>query len=1411
MSSNNTFDKFNISDIANKDYSPKKSKKKKKCIIISIIVAIIIIGAVIGIIVAVKNKKNKKSSISYPDEKPEEPEEEEEPIFIDIKYTQDELKFFNIEKNITSTIKEEGDNQKDQNNTLYYVCTMGIRDKIDKGNINETYYSGFFAILSISQYNQTTGEIDLVKDNIELVDIINKKEDNELLNDIQKSFLSRNQLSKKEEIEEEEEILDEIEEELVKPFLKFEFYQNGSYRNIYRPKDLSQNNFDEMKEILDIIIPKISNETFKTMEEKRKESLKNKIVNLLENKDKKIFKIKRKLSQLEKDGKNGEEINGTNTTDFYYIESDSFQDTSMLENEEELKTNKKKPTKANIANNETQFNTSQDSAVYSDYTKFRGSNITKNVSTILDSNNTIKEIVYKSYMKLNKQEYAKRSDNETYNSDNYLEERNVLGNESEINVTDPNKTAINETFEENINSTEINYNLNDAESLYSLVEGHIIVNCTYYNRELIKDIYDNYLDKYNYENENNITLKMLRSFQNIMPIKDLDKYEIVEISESKRKLEEEENKYYYGLKKSSYRKNVFQTDFLGLDIALGITNTYVPRSGKSSIYFKLDLGDLKISHEIKSLRTNQPIIIENIQQMSFKLLQMMYLTHQNIQEKNKIYHQKISSIIKKLLDNTNLNIEVLNKFTKKEDYYSLITNNNETFKNQYLYLSNNITEINKDLINITIFDSLKENIKNYFDNYTNNITGGMNIRIEEMKKIIIEIREELQNNTELIEPYLLEDINSIIEQTESYLNEDYNKILKKQLDEEKIINNAETKEKIKEIINLNQLNNLEDIIKSNKIFDSLSNKEENDFILSNLSNIKQNILYNITNLINSLNDELNIPFENMNIDSNISSFLPLSEINNISNNTQLNSTKDDINEYFSYLDKIDESINDIVIKNIKNYANISFNGTQIANNMINNMTLIFSKKMIEIGKNIKNYLNDVKNNKTKMLKDFHSEYFENNIYKFYDITNQKNEYIINEDAKDLSHFENDFINSVKNIIIFIGKQTIDSNLNLAYQYLNEANSYVEDCFNTCKKNRKSFWGFFGNLFRDCDCEYYINIDLINTLNDMSENSYEEVLETLVSFGFIHIVEEYFYSFENEFKNLSFLIDNEIFNSSDFYYLKSLEKTIDFNFTLIKDFIINDPLIYLDEYGKNKSNNFLKDLDKFVQNKKRTVSNKDYDIKLEDYYFSSSKIKCPHRNNYLKIDNGNSTIINNLKSDKENISINYFNKLTQYNDFYQKYYHNLNSSFDKIINNNDFIIDLYFMLEKYYFEIKQYLDNIINDNFIQSLIDDFGNKIISNSLPDQTEYLKEIIDNFSIIYSNKTNIINEDIEYLTEKIEFLEYINYTKEVSINSYIQFIKSLLDNQIEIIYDLNENILNYIISNEVIIKIKQLILIEL
>ena len=311
--------------------------------------------------------------------------------------------------------------------------------------------------------------------------------------------------------------------------------------------------------------------------------------------------------------------------------------------------------------------------------------------------------------------------------------------------------------------------MNDAESIYSIINEHIKINCTYYNRELIKDIYDNYLDSFTYENDNNSTLKMLRSLQNILPIKDIYQYEIIELNEKMRNLEEdeEENKYFYGLKKSSYRKNVFQTDFLGLDIALGIVDTYIPSKGQSKVYFKMDLGDFKISHEIKSFKTNQPIIIENIQQMSFKLLQMMYLTHKNFEDRNKLYKAKIGNIIKNLLENDKINIVIDDSFTKMEEYYSFISNCGNSLKNQIEYLKDNFTKINKNSkenTNSNMFTLSQNILENYFKNYIINITKQINNSYEEIKEIIKEINDEVKNKAELIQPFLLEDINSLIKQ-----------------------------------------------------------------------------------------------------------------------------------------------------------------------------------------------------------------------------------------------------------------------------------------------------------------------------------------------------------------------------------------------------------------------------------------------------------------------------------------------------------------------------------------------------------------------------------------------------------------------------------------------------------------------
>ena len=165
--------------------APKKSNKKKIIIIVSVIAGIIIVGAVIGIIFALKGgDKKKKSTVTYIPEtdektddnddngdKNDDPEDEsdDEPILIDISYNQDELRFFNIEKNISSIINEE--NQREQNTTCYYVCTLGIKNKLEKENINDSYYEGFFAILSQTYYNKTTKETTLIKDNIDLINI----------------------------------------------------------------------------------------------------------------------------------------------------------------------------------------------------------------------------------------------------------------------------------------------------------------------------------------------------------------------------------------------------------------------------------------------------------------------------------------------------------------------------------------------------------------------------------------------------------------------------------------------------------------------------------------------------------------------------------------------------------------------------------------------------------------------------------------------------------------------------------------------------------------------------------------------------------------------------------------------------------------------------------------------------------------------------------------------------------------------------------------------------------------------------------------------------------------------------------------------------------------------------------------
>ena len=112
MDSNQTESGLKTDDIS---LFPKKPKKNY-CLIISLVIgAIILIGGIIALIVVLTRKKR--------DDSPGTPIEN-----VNITYSKNELKFFDIRKNIFSTIYGENEN-KEENSTFYYECVFGIKNK----------------------------------------------------------------------------------------------------------------------------------------------------------------------------------------------------------------------------------------------------------------------------------------------------------------------------------------------------------------------------------------------------------------------------------------------------------------------------------------------------------------------------------------------------------------------------------------------------------------------------------------------------------------------------------------------------------------------------------------------------------------------------------------------------------------------------------------------------------------------------------------------------------------------------------------------------------------------------------------------------------------------------------------------------------------------------------------------------------------------------------------------------------------------------------------------------------------------------------------------------------------------------------------------------------------------------------
>lgn len=346
------------------------------------------------------------------------------------------------------------------------------------------------------------------------------------------------------------------------------------------------------------------------------------------------------------------------------------------------------------------------------------------------------------------------------------------------------------------------------------------------------------------------------------------------------------------------------------------------------------------------------------------------------------------------------------------------------------------------------------------------------------------------------------------------------------------------------------------------------------------------------------------------------------------------------------------------------------------------------------------------------------------------------------------------MSSIDEIITNWAKKIIDQNFDLTYQYFQEVKSFLDNCYKECKEHTNII-----DFFIDCDLDYYLNNGFIKYIKTMSINSYK-IVNNLLSENFLKKVKEYYNSFENEFNKVSKLNQN-----NNYSYLKNLNIKINDNFNQIKEFIALKTIPNLNNYGKYKKSKFLSDFHKFTDKKEGTVSNKNYDIKIE-YFFISKKYKAPSSLNYYKIDTQSTIIIDHLEDKKDEIIQKYSQIIEKINNYYNKYNQDLMSILEGKQDNNNYDINLYFILEKYSSEMFNILDNFTNYEFINKIINEYQNNLANIFLIDKFEYLNESLYNLKQIYNNSPYLINnEEIKIkIDENIEQIRYLKDIKELS-----------------------------------------------
>ena len=1309
----------------------RKANKEKKILIIFFTAIFTIILALIFILIFTFKKKNIKEN---------EKNYQEEKLIAKLNYIPNNLLKFRSEKIINLEVNTDdpvdNDNNMNKNNTKnmtqytdFIFIIRGKKDEKDDNNlIVKNIYTGYIGIINIT-LNNGTNDMMVVYDEQLSKSIKNEKQNN--LRNI-----------------DEKPNLNYVDEKNKLCFIKIEFYENGEIKNIFLPEDFEVSNMDYISEIINLIIPKISPKLYSSNIESKIEEIELSKEAEDDFNDTDIFNsidlIDNNLRLLNNDS--NDEDNGTYEQ---YISSSSSS--SSKSNDVELR---------QIIKNENSSIEDDDFINLTEYSLYDLKN-----EQINFEENYVKKIIYSKIDHSGNLYSIKEIQSTVMNHDNGFESEEDEGKLERI-YNDENMISLEDAVsEDEENNNNLKFNLSNI--IYESIN-NIELSENSNVEEINKQIF-NYFDSFNYSlyNENNQTyLRFLQYKEKVLKENNWNKSDVkIEILTSKNSRNLDNENKFYGLSTSLYDKNLYKHNLLGLKLEGEANNEMGFSNGIASNYFIMKFGNINTKFTFDEKKTNMNIVVERINQMIFKLINLLNKSNNDLEKRNKIY----SEIIIELEKNTSQLFEETFDYSglfksNLRDMYNQVQNFTGVFFQELVELINRVHKNYTNILNnvkLNKYETLNQiliSTKNEYINYIYDMADILGGFKNQTLKFLDDIENELISISSFKVDFLYDIIDSIYEC--KFIFKNFNNNLFKAIEKGIIIFNYDIKECIDEIIGdlLYTTDFLSVNINKNEILINAFNEQTRKEITKKLRDFRDIILTIMDIFINNIyldyGKEMSITNpKSVKYYSENKALQFINEVENESNEIikQIKLKIDFMEKYEKYsnnIDAINNKNNETILEFIEDiYKQIILKLSEIQPEYIKSDSNINvnKNKLFDFSKRITCEINKEIEEINNHIKSYSSNYLKENLYDIHYNLFYFRKYFLDDEMEKLL---NEFKILVNRTIYEHYKQLIDNNYNLAYTYVREE---ISICRGSGKRHMTSAF-----------------IQLYNRYISY----FQEFLYLMCSDDFLDLIEIYFYKIRDTILNYvdqkilsinSYYFNNELYKNH-FYLIEKINEEIYKIIDNINNYYNEMILIDIQIKAANLSLEILKPYNQAKEKGLNTLYNtasgtcrhtmgRSCDVlhitrrKISTRFrHIKTPINCPHRDNINKV-------LRNLS--KTNLYLNENSKII---------IQNFINKFDKYLNN------YVFYTQTLYNNLHIYYENKINNHEnIQAILNEY-NSIIYELLDNNSN--SKIIERNHKFESNFANLLNKIIIKFGNNIEKFENI-YFRPVYLKNYEDFLE--------------------------------------